>query len=74
MVNCKCGKQAGKAQKILEKLENTKIKSKIYYLSHIFKTVNMRNCELQDKKNQTCLPALSSKRLDLETKILENTI
>ena len=35
--------QARKAQKIPEKLETTEIKSKIFYLSDIFKTVNMPN-------------------------------
>ena len=57
MFDCKYKKQAGKAQEILEKLENTEIKSKIYYLSHIFKTVNMLNYELQGKKSDlvTCI-------------------
>ena len=47
MIDCKYKKQAGKAQEILEKLENTEIKSSIYYLSNIFKTMNMLNFELQ---------------------------
>ena len=34
MVDCKYRKQAGKAREILEKLENTEIKSKIYYLKY----------------------------------------
>ena len=42
-------KQAGKAQEILEKLETAEIKSKIFYLTDIFKTVNMLNLELQGK-------------------------
>ena len=32
MIDCKFQKQAGKAREILEKLENTEIKSKIYLL------------------------------------------
>ena len=49
-------KQAGKAQEILEKLETAEIKSRIFYLSDIFKTVNMLNLELQGKKSDlvTC--------------------
>ena len=49
-------KQAGKAQEILEKLETAEIKSKIFYLSDIFKTVNMLNLELQGKRSDlvTC--------------------
>ena len=50
IVDCKCKKQARKAQEILEKLKNTEIKSKIYYLSHIYKTVNMLNFEQPGKK------------------------
>ena len=50
-------KQAGKAQEILEKLETVEIKSKIFHLSNIFKTVNMLNLELQGK-SQTWLPVL----------------
>ena len=44
-------KQAGKAQEILEKLETAEIKSKIFYLSDIFKRVNMLNLELQGKRS-----------------------
>ena len=49
-------KQAGKAQEILEKPETAEIKSKIFYLSDIFKTVNMQNLELQGKRSDlvTC--------------------
>ena len=49
-------KQAGKAQEILEKLETAEIKSKIFYLSDSFKTVNMLNLELQGKRSDlvTC--------------------
>ena len=51
MVDCKYRKQAGISQEILEKLENTAIKSNIYYLNHICETVNMLNFKLQGKKS-----------------------
>ena len=49
-------KQAGKAQEIVEKLETAEIKSKIFYLTDIFKTVNMVNLELHGKRSDlvTC--------------------
>ena len=49
-------KQAGKVQEILEKLKTAAIKSKIFYLSDIFKTVNVLNLELQGKRSDlvTC--------------------
>ena len=50
MVDCKYRKQAGISQEILEKLENTEIKSNIYYLNHICETVNMLNFKLQGEK------------------------
>ena len=58
LVDCKYKKQAGKAREILEKLENAEIISNMYYLSHIFKTVNMLKFELQGK-NYTWLSGLS---------------
>ena len=56
MVDCKYRKQAGKAQESLEKLENTEIISKIYYLSHIYKIVNVLNLSCKVKKSDlvTC--------------------
>ena len=53
--DCKYKKQAGKAQEIVEKLENTEIILKIYVLSHIYKTMNgdLLNFKLQGKKNHT---------------------
>ena len=60
MVDCKYRKQAGVSREILEKLENTEIKSNIYYLNHICETVNMLNFffffKLQGKKSDlvTC--------------------
>ena len=52
--NNKYKKQAGISREILEKLENTEIKSNIYYLNHICETVNMLNFfffKLQGKKS-----------------------
>ena len=43
--------QARNAQEILEKFETTEMKSKIFYLSDISKTVNMLNLELQGKRS-----------------------
>ena len=58
----------------MEKLENTKKKSKIYYLSHIFKTVNMLNFKLQNKKIRLGYLHSADKRLHRETEILEKTV
>ena len=54
MANFNYKKQAGK--EIMEKLETAEIKSKIFYLSDIFKTVNTLNLELQGKRSDlvTC--------------------
>ena len=56
MVDSNYKKQAGKAQEILEKFETAEIKSKIFYLGDIFKTVNMLNLELQGRRSDlvTC--------------------
>ena len=50
MVDSKYRNQFFKAREILEKRDNTEIKSKIYYFSQIFKIVNMLNFELPGKK------------------------
>ena len=54
-------KQAGKAQEILEKLETAELKSKIFHLSDIFKTVNMLNLEQQDKRSDLVICAQKMK-------------
>ena len=71
MIDCKYRKQADKARGIQEKLENTEIKSKIYYLSHIFTTVNMLNFKLQSKKIRLGYLCSADKRLHEETEILK---
>ena len=49
MVDYKYRKHAGKAREILKRLENTQIKSKIYYVPYIFKTVNRLNLSRSSK-------------------------
>ena len=74
MIDCKYRKQVDKAQEILEKLESTEKKSKIHYLSHICKTVNMRNFELHGKNIRLGYLYAADKRLHQETEILIKTI
>ena len=64
-------KQAGKTQEILEKLETAEIKLKIFYLSDIFKAVNMLNLELQGKGSDLVTCAQKMKGYVGEIEILE---
>ena len=74
MVDCKYRKQVGISREILEKLENTEIKSNIYYLNRICETVNMLNFKLQGKKSDLVACAQRRKNYIEKLKYRKNNL
>ena len=74
MVDCKYRKQVGISREILETLENTEIKSNIYYLNRICETVNMLNFKLQGKKSDLVACAQRRKNYIEKLKYRKNNL